>query len=376
MPTLKLIAILSKEGEKHCRSGIVRKESLPVDEEESSSNDRFSQASSRDLDLTRTVGGKASKDGRATKKSREDSAERIVPFSIASAISNHRSLCRSRGTKHEIRPNKKCNDKRGNGSNATDIVAVVLSTAIHQAPMPSYSKTPKRSNFGSRVNLLIGDPSLPSGQCARVTMKVSPSNISASLASLLGIDGMGGINSINSSISSHAKKSSKNAVRLGQLQPGDVVRWNRLEVRNDYEEDKTSSSPGLAKKQKLSRNDSNGSNSLSSNKCHHPLLSVSCDLSLSWRDPAAGPSLARLCRIIPTTSSANAYGYDLEWENIIPPNMGTSKELVMGLAGWYCDNARPHFSKVCISIPFIIPLSKFHAIYAWRLLLMLIFVKP
>ena len=35
-------------------------------------------------------------------------------------------------------------------------------------------------------------------------------------------------------------------------------------------------------------------------------LSVACDMSTSWRDPEAGPVVARLCRIIPVESSSEA----------------------------------------------------------------------
>ena len=109
------------------------------------------------------------------------------------------------------------------------------------------------------------------------------------------------------------------------------------------------------KKRKLTHNNSDDQDIPAVNR-HRPLLSVICDLSLSWRDPAAGPSLARLCRIIPRSSPGHGMqqqqlpssdNYDLEWENIIPPSMDTSKEVVMELASWYCANAMPHFSKVC-----------------------------
>jgi hypothetical protein len=155
---------------------------------------------------------------------------------------------------------------------------------------------------------------------------------------------MGGVLERSSSISSPLKENAQILTGLGQLQPGDVVRWNRLEVRNDFDDEEEVTT---AKKRKLSDNKSDEAPNL-----HRPLLRVKCDLSLSWTDPATGPSLARLCRITPRQSSMQRQqqedGYDLEWEHIIHPSMETPKETVLALARWYSANAGPHFSKVCV----------------------------
>ena len=38
--------------------------------------------------------------------------------------------------------------------------------------------------------------------------------------------------------------------------------------------------------------------------------------------------------------------FDLVWEGAVPPSMETPRDVVVGLARWYCANARPHYSKV------------------------------
>ena len=257
-------------------------------------------------------------------------------FSITSAISNHRNIHTS--------------NNNGKSSNATDIVAVVLSGPIIQQEslpiMTLNSKTPKKYNNNSRIHLYIGDHSLSScGECARVSMNVSSSSISSSLASLLGVDGMGGtrlgnnnVNQMDEDINTHQ------LAGMGQLQPGDVVRLNGFEVRNDFQNNEGK------KKRKLSNTNTSDEDNPSG------LLSVACDLSLSWRDPTAGPSLTRLCRIIPKTDVGRSTKkiqekgdtYVLEWENVIPPNMETPKEVVLKLASWFSTNARSHLATVSV----------------------------
>ena len=271
-------------------------------------DDRFSQPPNYVTTQTRLKKGKL-----ALKSACDVDNSEIAQFSVASALRKHHR-----------------NDKDNNCSNASDIVAVVLSTAIRQAPntMASHSK-PSKSSSNSRIHLLVGDQTLPQGECARVYMSV---------------DGMGGVLERSNSISSPLKENAQVIAGLGQLQPGDVVRWNRLEVRNDYDDEEEVTT---AKKRKLSDNNTDEPPNL-----HRPLLRVKCDLSLSWTDPAAGPSLARLCRITPRQSSMQRQqqedGYDLEWEHIIHPSMETPKETVLALARWYSANAGPHFSKVCV----------------------------
>jgi len=347
MPTLKLIATLATEGEKRSRSKLSMTKSAADD---CCNDDRFSQPPDKLLAESRKKGGSHNKNASGMNNSSNGSLDNIAPFSIASAIRNHRNLHNSHGSKvytSETRTHK-------GTSITTDIVAVVLSTAIRQAPPPNIMTTQSNAakSGGSRIHLLIGDRSLPRGQCARVSMSIS-SNTSASLASLLGVDGLGGRLGTDTS---QLKGNAQTTGRLGQLQPGDVVRWNRLEVRNDYEDESV-----LGKKRKLS-NSCNFDEENSLDNRHHPLLSVVCDLVMSWKDPAAGPSLTRLCRIMPNSPSTHGVQptmqkqqqcdeYDLDWESIIPPSMETSKDIVMQLASWYCENARPHFSKSTAILP-------------------------
>ncbi|KAL9186133.1 hypothetical protein ACHAXT_005371 [Thalassiosira profunda] len=231
-------------------------------------------------------------------------------FSIATAIRAHKE--------------RQCGDDGvATGSRASDVVAVVLSAPTRQEPPPvaaAASKTPKRSN-STRMHLLMGDPSLPPGQCARVYASVSSSS-PASLASLLGVDGTGAKPNDNAD-----DEGTSNIGRLGKLQPGDVVRWNRLDVRNHY-----SISPDQ-KRQKLAHDEdaSNGQQSL---------LSVVCDFAPSWTDLAAGPSLARLCRIVPKQAGE----YELRWESGIHQSMETPKEVVTELTAWYCANPGPRMA--------------------------------
>ena len=78
-------------------------------------------------------------------------------------------------------------------TNATDIVAVVLSPPNRQEeqPITSNTKTIRKGNINStRINLLIGDQSLSNGQCARVSVSISASS-DASLVILMGVDGGG-----------------------------------------------------------------------------------------------------------------------------------------------------------------------------------------
>ncbi len=246
-------------------------------------------------------------------------------YSIASAIERHRNSSKSllRGNNCE--------------GGAIDIVAVVLSSPNRQESqhqmMASHSKLLQRgsSNSGnSRIHLLIGDNSLSGGKCARVTLSISPSGVSISLATLLGVDGMGGDNALSSADMMSPSKMRKGGGPLGQLQPGDIIRLNKLEVRNDYQYD---DSPN--KKRKLSEADTTAQS--------NSLLNVMCDLSMSWRDPVAGPMISRLCRIIPKSSSKDRF--ELDWEV-----METSKEIVLGLAKWYCANGRTLFARASLLI--------------------------
>ena len=368
MPTLKLVHSEPPKKKKeedeniHIRAGQPH-HPAEQDDDHDDDADRFSQTPSM-LSSAAAVAA-------------EESSTIVTYYSIANAIQNHKNSHKQKvgGTAASWRNSME-------SSSATDIVAVVLSTAIHQAPPPpsslissSTAKTPKRgTNYGNstRIHLLIGDPSLPRiGQCARVTMNTTSSSLSNQfsirLATLLGVDGMGSGTASNTATFASPSKTSvqPTGIRLGQLQPGDIVRFNKLEVRSDYSDD----SPNKHKR-KLS-DDSDRGNATSDNNHHHSLLSVVCDLSASWRDPVAGPPLARLCRIIPKPSSHGAdkkqppstsamqqehhpetmEDFELEWETFIPPSMETPDDIVMKLARWYCINARPHFAQSTAILP-------------------------
>ena len=242
-------------------------------------------------------------------------------FTIAAALQKNKSSIRS------------------NSSGATDIVAVVLSSPNRQEaqPITSNTKTIRKGNINNtRINLLIGDQSLSNGQCARVSISISSSS-DTSLAILMGVDGGGKQHPVgnNNSKINHDDEH-VNLRRFGQLQPGDIVRFNRLEARTDYQTE----SPKEGNDKKRKRADENSEST--------GLLNIICDLAPSWRDLSAGPSVARLCRINPKNDglqSTTETGYDLEWENNIPSGMNTEKELVDELASWYCTFATSQFAK-------------------------------
>lgn len=292
-------------------------------------------------------------------------------LSIARAIENH---CRG-------------GDEDGGGGHATsDVVAVILSAATSGATgVPG----------DGVVRLLVSDASMPRGRCARVVVNDVPAGL--------------------------VLPSTSGASASVGLRPGDVVRWNRLEVRRVYVDDdrdddrrdetlaSSNTSPGWRRSRSrdgVARrgddvpkgddydddDDENGDND-DIGQHHRPSLSVACDLSMSWRDPEAGPTAVRLCRIVPFESSSFAAAatddaletignrpcprqpsttakhdrngrrewrrdfdrFDLEWEGNVPPSMETPTDVVVDLARWYCANARPHFSKVrCAIFRFII----------------------
>jgi len=236
-------------------------------------------------------------------------------------------------------------------SNATDIVAVVLSPPNRQEaqPITSNTKTIRKGNINStRINLLIGDHSLLNGQCARFSVSVSASS-DASLAILMGVDGGGKQHSVgnkNSTINHDDEYVS--IKRFGQLQPGDVVRFNRLEIRTDYQTE----SPNLGNNDKKRKRVDNSIEKTTSDKDSQGLLNIICDLAPSWRELSVGPSVARLCRIYPKNDGLQSTtGYDMEWENNLPSGMETKKELVDEIASWYCTFATSQFAKPTAMIP-------------------------
>jgi len=233
---------------------------------------------------------------------------------------------------------------RSNSSGATDIVAVVLSPPNRQEaqPITSNTKTIRKGNINNtRINLLIGDQSLLNGQCARVSTSVSSSS-DTSLAILMGVDG-GGKQHVgnNDSKINHDDEYASSRMGLGQLQPGDIVRFNRLEVRTDYQTE----SPTGGNDKKRKRVD-NSIEKTTSDKDAQGLLNIICDLAPSWRELSAGPSVARLCRINRKNDELQSTtSYDLEWEHNLPSSMETEKELVDELASWYCTFAKSQFAK-------------------------------
>jgi len=180
-----------------------------------------------------------------------------------------------------------------NSKHITDIVGVVLSiTAQHPEP----SKICKRNN--TRVRILIADHSVPPGQCARVSISTN-------------LDGS----------------------EVSNIHSGDIVRFNRMEVRNVDMENKciTDESP-LAKKRKQ-RTEDNDNNLAEASKNEHLLLKVICDLYPSWKELSTEPTMSRLCRLKPSIQPNNP---NLEWENEITSFMKTPRELINKLAKWYC----------------------------------------
>ena len=278
-----------------------------------------------------------------------------------SQLPDNKSTDKKTDDKFSITSARKSTNGSSNGSSAMDIVAVVLNGPTQQEKQqpPNSSKTPNKNN-SQRISILIGDYSLP--QCARVSINVS-SSCDTSLVSLLGLDGMGrrtytandNDNNQHQDDAENIQHHKVGARRLGQLQQGDIIRLNHFEVKKDYQNESTSCMFEQTKKRKLSNNhDYSGDNDEYNKSSSDTLLSVACDLSTSFRDPAIGPSLVRLCRINPNTSFGSddmkkeetCKPYDLEWESIIPPNMETSNEVVMKLASWYCTNMQPHLAKV------------------------------
>lgn len=283
-----------------------------------------------------------------------------------SQLPDNKSSDKKTNDKFSIASARKSSNGSSNGSSARDIVAVVLSGPTQQEEQlpPNSSKTPSKNN-SQRISILIGDYSLP--QCARVSINVS-SSCDTSLVSLLGLDGMGRMTyTANDNDNNQHQDDAENiqhhkvgARRLGQLQQGDIIRLNHFEVKKDYQNESTSCMFEQTKKRKLSNNhDYSGDNDEYNKSSSDTLLSVACDLSTSYKDPAIGPSLVRLCRIDPNASFGSddmkkeetCKPYDLEWESIIPPNNETSNEVVMKLASWYCTNMQPHLAKSSAILP-------------------------
>jgi hypothetical protein len=351
MPTLKRITATPPLRESPLTSSIRRNDD--------DNDERFSQAPD---------------DGGATRNiiaARHDSIPYASPqlLSIARAVGNSRKDHRAFPS-HLLRDvyHDDGRDDDDGGDAALDVVAVILSAT-----------TSTTGDGDDVVRLLVSDGSLPRGRCARVianapTALLLPSSISAATG----------------------------------LRPGDVMRWNRLEVRRVYDDyddyddyngrdgRTTTSTSGPGRRNRGPRygvtrrgddaseddDDDESDNDGNDNSHHHrPSLSVACDLSISWRDLEAGPTVARLCRIVPFHSSSSAFDdaldsianrprpqqppqtaeedrdgrrnrrrdgdcFDLLWEEMVPPSMETPRDVVVGLARWYCANARPHFSKV------------------------------
>lgn len=222
------------------------------------------------------------------------------------------------------------------GQSATDIVAVVLASASRQEePSPKFASQPKTP----KCNILVGDATLPPGKCARMVVSVT----SRSLASLLCVDGKEGLG-VFTPMKNNSDDGIEHVFALGMLQPGDVVRFNNVEVHKNYESDSTALSNPRKRKQESSSKDEIGQTT--------PLLTVTCDLRTSWKVPCAGPPLARICRIIPTSATIETPDFHLQWERNVPMSFETSKDVVTELARYYCKDARPrHFSNPTLVLP-------------------------
>ena len=390
----------------HCRS--------VTEKDESSEEDRFSQTPppiiihpQKKAKLNSNLASSSTKIHGAS--SINTNGANTAQFSIASALMNHRARINARSSTNQkvSMTDPKCqhlkststsattfnngNHNINSSSSASDIVAVVLSTPMKQTPPPpnmnSHSKFSRPNYYGQqRIHLLIGDRHLQPGQCARVSMNTSSfesglvrhSHNSVGMASsLLGVVD-------NTNIIASPVKTSIQSSAVG-LQPGDIVRWNRLEVREDYEHAlnlETSAvdsvneagvgldqlvTPLKSNCQAIENGSRNGrgpgreiSETHTSKNNKHSLLNVVCDLIPSWKDPAAGPPLSRLCRIIPsnnitttqqTIRTTQKEEFVLEWEAIIPPSMETPKETIMELARWYCSIAQSHLLKSTATFP-------------------------
>lgn len=187
-------------------------------------------------------------------------------------------------------------------NSVTDIVAVILASANRQeAPTSKFA-----SNKSPNYNLLLADASLSIGKCARMVVSVTSSSL---VSLLLGAD---------------ANNNIEGVIDLGALQAGDVVRFNQVEVYRRHDDDSMSCSDNQPTDQTP------------------PLLNIVCDLRTSWKIPHAGPSFARICRILPQSDVANTgQAFRLQWERNIPMNFETSRDIITELAIWYSR----HYSK-------------------------------
>ncbi|KAL7472714.1 hypothetical protein ACHAXS_013109 [Conticribra weissflogii] len=299
----------------------------------SSEDERFSQSpllhSAKKVKLNDTLASPLKFDSSTMRDEKK-----VDQFSIASALERHRNRLKN-GT-----------GKVTFGSIASDVVAVVLSAPIKQdPPQPClnycFKTTKPRSQ---RIHLLIGDHSLSdNGKCCRVSLNVSRNASTSMMAMLLGMHSLvGGV--IPSPMNELKGPSSvQSTEELGMLQPGDIIRWNRLEVRDDFFDEKFYEKKIDRKSMDTPIETSEGKDGLSKNK--KTLLDVVCDLCPSFIDPAIGPTLARLCRVVPSNSakSTDEVGFHLLWEMNIPQSMETSIEIIKHLARWYCSN---HYLKL------------------------------
>jgi hypothetical protein len=280
MPTLKRVLAASPPSRKSPPAGDIRRNDDDDDDDDDGGDDRFSQP--------------PPDDGGGTTR---NIAAAPPLLSIARAIENRRG---ERAGSLFPR-NVDDEDLRDDGGDATsDVVAVILSatTGSGGGGGGDYDVS------SPRIRFLVGDGSLPGGRCARVVV---------------------------------AAASSGAASALSGLRPGDVVRWNRLEVRRVYDDcddggaaaattttttattTTTSSGPGRRNGAGAGARDGGSScrrgdgasNDDDDNyrQRHRPSLTVACDMSTSWRDPEAGPAFARLCRIVvPAAAAAAAAG--------------------------------------------------------------------
>lgn len=241
----------------------------------------------------------------------------------------------SNNPKRVVASNLTINSAIAREHSVTDIVAIVLAAASRQdVPSPKFasqSKSPK-------CNILVGDASLPSGKCARMVVSIT----SRSLSSLLGVDGKEGLGMFTPMKNNTVDDI--DFIDLGMLQPGDVVRFNNVEVHKHYENEPMPLSYPKKRKQESCFNEIGQST---------PLLNdVICDFRTSWKVPCAGPPLGRLCRIIiPKSATTESPEFHLQWERNVSVSFETSKDVVTELARFYCKDARPRQFSNTVALP-------------------------
>ena len=225
----------------------------------------------------------------------------------------------SQGREISNKPNYTIQSAIAQENLVSDIVAVVLAISRRQeVPSPKFASQSK-----IQYNILIGDQTLNPGKCARIVVPITSKN----LAYLLGVDGKEMFTPAKNDINDCSEYCD-----LGRLRPGDVVRFNNLDVYKKYEIEGSPSPMDRKRKQKSISNEDDS---------HNTLLKISCEMRTSFKSLTAGPSMARLCRIIHHQTIGNSSDFQLQWERSVPISHETSKDVVLKLAQYYSGSVRP-----------------------------------